>query len=60
MNDLERYTFDLNGYLLVRKILGPEEVASALSATNALESRFVTTVNTEPQFDSLKWSIVVM
>ena len=57
MNDLERYTFDLNGYLLVRKILGPEEVASALSATNALESRFVTTVNTEPQFDSLKWTI---
>lgn len=57
MNDLERYTFDLNGYLHVKGILTSQEVARALAAANSLESRFVSTVNTEPQFGSLKWKI---
>jgi hypothetical protein len=55
MNHLERYTFDLNGYLLVKGILSPSEVARALAATDALESRFACTVHSEPRFAALKW-----
>lgn len=58
MDDRERYAFDLNGYLLVKGILGKDETARALAAIGALEERVVTTVNEEPLFDSLHWKML--
>lgn len=52
MDDRERYHFDLNGYLLVKEVLTSDEVAAALSAADALESRFASTVDTEPKYES--------
>jgi len=53
MDDRERYHFDLHGYLQVKGILNPEEVAQALSAVEALEHRFISTVDAEPKYHSL-------
>ena len=53
MDDRERYHFDLHGYLHVTGLLTQQEVAQALSAMEALEHRFVSTVHDEPKYDSL-------
>lgn len=53
MDDLERYHFDLHGYLHVKGILTPNEVAQVLSAADALENRFVSSVNADPKYNSL-------
>ncbi len=50
MNDVEKYQFDLNGYLLLKGILDPDSVARCLAATNALEDRVCSTIDDEPHF----------
>ena len=50
MNDVEKYNFDLNGYLLLKGILDPSVVARCLAATDALEDRVRSTINDEPHF----------
>lgn len=57
MDDLERYHFDLNGYLLVKNLLSPAEVAQALSGADALEQRFAASVNAEPKYKSLQYKM---
>jgi hypothetical protein len=49
MNDIERYQFDLNGYLLVRDLLNPTLVEAYLSAANDLESHIAANIDAEPQ-----------
>jgi ectoine hydroxylase-related dioxygenase (phytanoyl-CoA dioxygenase family) len=41
MSDAERYLFDLNGFLIVRNVLTPEEVAAANAAIDARADRAV-------------------
>lgn len=53
MNDLERYQFDLNGFLHVKGILSSHEVAQALAAADALEERIRSTATAEPKYHSL-------
>jgi hypothetical protein len=55
MDHLERYHFDLNGYLHVKGILGPHEVAHALAAADSLEQHFASCARAEPKYDSLHW-----
>lgn len=55
MNDLERYTFDLNGYLLVKGVLTRDEATHVVAVADALHDRFASSVNKEPQFESLKF-----
>jgi hypothetical protein len=55
MDDLERYRFDLNGYLHVKGILSPQEVAQALAAADALEQHFASCARAEPKYDSLHY-----
>jgi hypothetical protein len=50
MNDVEKYEFDLNGYLQVRGILDPPTVARLLAAIDALEDRIRSTINDQPHF----------
>lgn len=57
MDDRERYHFDLSGYLIVKGILSPEEVARALSAMEALEQRFIDGVRTQPMYNSLQFKM---
>ena len=57
MDDLERYQFDLNGYLHVKGILSPQEVERALSAMEALEDRFVASINAHPKYHSLQFKM---
>lgn len=57
MDDLERYQFDLNGYLHVKGILSPQEVERALSAMEALEGRFVASINAQPKYHSLQFKM---
>lgn len=53
MDDLERYHFDLHGYIHVKGILSKAEVAQVLAATNTLEDKFVSRVSAEPKYNSL-------
>ncbi|WP_296332917.1 phytanoyl-CoA dioxygenase family protein [Reyranella sp.] len=55
MDDLERYQFDLNGFLHVKGILDPREVTKALSAMETLEQRFVAAINAHPKYHSLQF-----
>jgi hypothetical protein len=57
MDDRERYHFDLNGYLHVKDVLSPQEVAQALSATDRLEQHFVETAHAEPKYHSLHFKM---
>jgi hypothetical protein len=41
MTDLERYQFDLNGFLVVRNVFSPEEIAAANAAIDARSSSIV-------------------
>ncbi len=50
MDEIEKYQFDLNGYLLVKGALGPEAVARCLAVAEALEKRIEATVDTEPTY----------
>ena len=50
MNDVEKYNFDLNGFLLIKRLLDPAIVARCLAATNALEDRIRSTIHDEPHF----------
>ncbi len=50
MNDVEKYQFDLNGYLLLKGILDPDSVARCLAASNTLEDRIRSTIDDEPHF----------
>lgn len=57
MDDRERYHFDLNGYLHVKGVLSPAEVAQALSAMDGLEQHFVETAHAEPKYHSLHFKM---
>ncbi len=48
MNDLEKYQFDLNGYILVKNILTRDEVSSCLEAAKKIEPRVAASVDSEP------------
>ena len=50
MNDTEKYLFDLNGYLLVKGLLGAGEVGACLAAADALEAHIEKHIDAEPQF----------
>ncbi len=50
MNDIEKYQFDLNGYILVKGILDATTVARCLAATDKLEDRVASTIDSEPHF----------
>ncbi len=50
MNDLEKYQFDLGGYLLVKGLLRLDQVSAYLSAADELESHFLKNMDAEPQF----------
>jgi hypothetical protein len=49
MNNVEKYQFDLNGYLLVKRLLSASEVDSCLAAANALEAHFAENIDAEPR-----------
>ena len=49
MNETERYLFDLNGYIIVRNILSPEEISAYLAVADELEEHFRTTIDDEPR-----------
>ncbi len=57
MDDRERYHFDLNGFLHVKGILSPQEVEQVLEAMEALEDRFVSSVNAHPRYHSLQFKM---
>jgi hypothetical protein len=50
MDDVEKYHFDLNGYLLVKGALDREATARCLAAADALEKRVEATVDSEPHY----------
>lgn len=49
MNEIERYQFDLNGYIIVKKILSDEEVRRYLAVVEAKEDHFRNTIDDEPR-----------
>lgn len=49
MNEIERYQFDLNGYLVVKDILSPEEVSRYLAVANELEGHVAKTIDDGPR-----------
>jgi hypothetical protein len=49
MDSGEKYLFDLNGYLLVRGILDPAEVAACLAVADELEGYVAAHIDDEPQ-----------
>lgn len=50
MDDVEKYLFDLNGYLVVKGALDPESTARCLAAAEAVEKRVEATIDSEPHF----------
>ncbi len=50
MNEIERYNFDLNGFLLVKGMLSKALTARCLSAVDGLEQRLVTGLAKPPSF----------
>jgi hypothetical protein len=57
MDHLERYHFDLNGYLHVKGVLNPTEVVQAAEAADALQERIASSVDTGPIYGSLHYKI---
>jgi hypothetical protein len=49
MNDVEKYQFDLNGYLLVKGLLGLDDVRRCLVVADAMESHIATNIDAEPR-----------
>lgn len=49
MNDIEKYQFDLNGYLLVKSLLNADEVNGYLAAATALEAHVAENIDAEPR-----------
>lgn len=49
MNDIERYLFDLNGYLLVKEALHPTERERYLAAVEQLQDYIVEHIDDQPQ-----------
>jgi hypothetical protein len=50
MNYTEKYLFDLNGYLLVKGLLGNDDVRACLAAATELEEHIGNNIDAEPQF----------
>jgi len=50
MNEVERYQFDLNGFILVKGILDKSEVKSCLAAADDLEAHIAAHIDEEPHF----------
>jgi hypothetical protein len=50
MNEIERYDFDLNGYLLLKGALDKDSTRRCLAAADALEKRVEATIDCEPHF----------
>jgi hypothetical protein len=48
MTEEEKYLFDLNGYILVKRLLSASEVADCLRAAKELEPRVRRTIDKEP------------
>lgn len=52
MNETEKYQFDLNGYLLVKGILTPDQVQACLRAADELAQHMAANIDAPPQFRS--------
>jgi len=50
MDQIERYCFDLNGYIVVKNMLSPQETAQLLKAADRMESHVKENVDKEPFF----------
>jgi hypothetical protein len=50
MNEVEKYKFDLDGYLLVKGLLEPEHVQRGLAAADAMHNHISVNIDAEPRY----------